>query len=324
MHWLLRTPLAADMSCAPALKAVALMGATGSGKSALALPVAEAAGSCIVCCDSMQVYKGLDIGTAKATRDEQARVPHFMLDCCELFDCQERPDAFSAARWASGAAQVIAQENKAGRVPLIVGGTGLYLRALTEGLADIPAVLPEVRDALEARLHAEGVQAMHAELCRVDAPTASRLPATDTQRIMRALSVYHSSGKALSAWISEASVAPASEIPVFVLDVPREVLRSRIADRFEAMLAAGWLDEVRWLACQRLPETHPAVRAVGYRQLLRHVRGTCALDEAVAAGIAATRHYAKRQQTWFAHQLQDAIHGSADAVKPQLLAALAT
>jgi len=287
------------------------MGATGSGKSALALPLAEAAGAAIVCCDSMQVYRKLDIGTAKAGADEQARVPHFMLDCCELFDGNERPDAFSAARWAAEAAQVIRQENDAGRVPLIVGGTGLYLKALTEGLADIPAVLPGVRDALEARLNLEGVQAMHAELMQVDAATASRLPATDTQRIMRALSVYHSSGRALSAWISEAPVAPSSEIPVFVLDVPREVLRSRIAKRFEAMLEAGWLDEVRWLAGLHLPDTHPAIRAVGYRQLMAHLKGECDLAQAVTDGITATRHYAKRQVTWFAHQSRDAVHGDA-------------
>jgi len=300
-----------SLSCVPALKAVALMGATGSGKSALALPLAEAAGTCIVCCDSMQVYRKLDIGTAKAGPDEQARVPHFMLDCCDLFDSNGRSDAFSAARWAAEAALLIRQENAAGRVPLIVGGTGLYLKALTEGLADIPAVLPEVRDALEARLNLEGVQAMHAELMQLDAATASRLHATDTQRIMRALSVYHSSGRALSAWISEAPVAPPCEIPVFVLDVPREELRSRIAQRFEAMLAAGWLDEARWLDGLGLPDTHPAIRAVGYRQLIAHLHGECDLAQAVRDGITATRHYAKRQVTWFAHQSRDAVHGDA-------------
>ncbi|MDQ6966255.1 MAG: tRNA (adenosine(37)-N6)-dimethylallyltransferase MiaA [Mariprofundaceae bacterium] len=292
------------------LRAVALMGATGSGKSALALPLAESAGCSIVCCDSMQVYSGLDIGTAKAGLDEQVRVPHFMLDCCEL------PDAFSAARWAAETAQIIRQENEAGRVPLIVGGTGLYLKALSDGLADIPAVLVEVRDTLEARLRVEGVQAMYAELVKVDAATANRLPATDTQRIIRALSVYHSSGRALSSWISEAPVTPPSEIPVFVLEVLREDLRSRIASRFKAMLEVGWLDEARWLAGMNLPDNHPAIRAVGYRQLISHIRGECALADAVQQGVTATRHYAKRQVTWFAHQSRDAVHGDTLTLAP--------
>lgn len=303
-------------SAQAALQAVALTGATGSGKSSLALPLAGAAGASIVCCDSMQVYTGLDIGTAKANADEQARVPHFLLDCCAL------PEVFSAARWAAEAERVIRSENRAGRVPLIVGGTGLYLRALTDGLADIPAVNPEVRDHLEQRLLAEGVQAMHAELLRVDERTAQRLPAGDTQRIMRALSVYHSSGKALSDWISEAPPAPQTEIAIFVLDVPRAVLRQRIAERFDAMLAAGWLDEVRQLAGLKLADTHPAIRAVGYRQLLAHVRGECTLPQAVADGITATRHYAKRQVTWFAHQTSDAVHGDAATLSPLLAQAL--
>ncbi|OIQ03261.1 MAG: tRNA (adenosine(37)-N6)-dimethylallyltransferase MiaA [Zetaproteobacteria bacterium CG06_land_8_20_14_3_00_59_53] len=300
----------------PVLRAVALMGATGSGKSALALPLAEAAEVPIVCCDSMQVYTGLDIGTAKATKREQARVPHHLIDCCEL------PDAFSAARWATQAADVIRVENEAGRVPLIVGGTGLYLRALTRGLADIPEVSPAVRQALEQRLQVSGIEAMHAELLTVDAATAGRLPDTDTQRIMRALSVYHSSGRPLSAWIGEAPPAPPTEIPVFVLDVPREVLRLRIAERFDAMLAAGWLDEVRALQALHLADTHPVVRAVGYRQLLAHVRGECPLDEAVRDGITATRHYAKRQVTWFAHQTGDAVRGDAGMLVPLLADAI--
>lgn len=298
------------------IRAVALMGATGSGKSALALPLAEAVGTSIVCCDSMQVYRGLDIGTAKATPGEQARVPHFLLDCCAL------PDAFSAAKWAAQAQPVIRAENEAGRVPLIVGGTGLYLRALTIGLADIPAVEAALRDALQARLQAAGVQAMHAELGRVDPATAGRLHATDTQRIMRALAVYHSSGRPLSEWIDKAPVAPPGDIPVFVLDVPRERLRQRIAQRFEAMLAAGWLEEARWLAGLGLAATHPAARAVGYRQLLAYLKGECELAQAVADGITATRHYAKRQVTWFAHQAGEAVHGDAATLSPLIAGAL--
>ena len=292
------------------------MGATGGGKSSLALPIAEAAGTSIVSCDSMQVYQQLDIGTAKASQEEQARVPHALLDCCAL------PDAFSAAKWAELAEAFIRSENQAGRVPLIVGGTGLYLRALSEGLADIPPEMPGVREGLLKRLEAEGVQALHAELAKVDGPTAARLQDTDTQRILRALAVFHSSGRSLSDWVSEPVPAPVCDIPVFVLDVPRDVLRERIKQRFTSMLDAGWLDEVRWLAGLHLPDTHPAVRAVGYRQLLAHVQGGSGLDQAVQDGITATRRYAKRQQTWFAHQTPQAIHGDADTLAPLIAEAL--
>jgi len=298
------------------LRAVALMGATGSGKSSLAVPLAEAAGTAMICCDSMQVYVGLDIGTAKARLDEQARVPHALLDCCAL------PDAFSAARWAKLAAAVIRQENGAGRTPLIVGGTGLYLRALIEGLADIPPELPGVREQLLQRLEEEGVQALHAELSAVDAATAARLQRTDTQRIVRALAVYHSSGRSLSDWVSE-SVPPAKmDIPAFVLDMQREALRQRIARRFREMLDDGWLDEARWLAGLKLADTHPALRAVGYRQLLAHVRGECGMEQAAQDGITATRRYAKRQQTWFAHQTPQATHGDAAELAPLIAKAL--
>ncbi len=298
------------------LKAVALMGATASGKSALAMPSAMAAKASIICCDSMQVYCGLDIGTAKPDAEEQARVPHALIDCCTL------PDAFSAARWAVLAAEFIRAENAAGRVPLIVGGTGLYLRALTDGLADIPPVHPEVRERLVRRLHDEGIEALHAELARMDAPTAARLARTDTQRILRALAVYHSSGRPLSVWHRESPEMPQTEIPVFVLRMEREELRLRIARRFESMLEAGWLDEVRWLAGLNLPVTHPVVRAVGYRQLLDHVRGECSLEDAMNAGITATRRYAKRQETWFAHQTPDAVHADAAKLAPLLAEAL--
>lgn len=298
------------------LKAVALMGATASGKSALALPLAESAGRTIVCCDSMQVYRGLDIGTAKPSQDEQARVPHALIDCCTL------PDAFSAARWATLAAEFIRGENEAGRVPLIVGGTGLYLKALAEGLADIPAEEPGVREALLRHLQSEGIQAMHAELARVDPATAARLELNDTQRILRALAVYHSSGWPLSDWHQESPDLLQTDIPVFVLQVEREELRLRIARRFESMLASGWLDEVRRLDKLNLPETHPAMRAVGYRQLLAHVHGECELEDAMNAGITATRRYAKRQETWFAHQTPHAVHADATGLAPLLTEAL--
>ena len=286
------------------LKATGLMGATGTGKSALAMRVAETVGTSIICCDSMQLYRGLDIGTAKPTQAERKAVPHFMVDCCDL------PDMYSAARWAKEARVFIEAENNQGRKPIIVGGTGLYLKALMQGFADIPAEKPDVRQRIEALQRESGTAALYALLQRQDPDMAQRLKAGDTQRIMRALCVCESTGKTLSAWQQEGKEeTDPIECPVFVLDVEREVLRLRLADRFHAMLQAGWMDEVRWLDALQLPDTHPAMRAVGFRQLLDHLHGSVSLEQAIADGITATRRYAKRQVTWFHNQTPDAIHG---------------
>ena len=301
------------MSLLP-LRAVALMGATGAGKSALAMDVAKTADCSIICCDSMQLYKGLDIGTAKPTKDEQGEVPHFMVDCCEL------PDQYSAARWAEEARNVIEMENAAGRIPLIVGGTGLYLRALIEGFANIPEENHALREKYE-RIHKEqGTAVLYQLLQDKDAAMAARLTVGDSQRIKRALCVFESTGKSLATWQTEAKADHADiECPVFVLDVPREMLRQKLAARFHAMMQAGWLDEVRWLAAQAVPDTHPTLRAVGYRQLLDYLDGRLPLDKAINDGITATRRYAKRQVTWFAHQTPYALHGAATVLYPLLL-----
>ena len=284
------------------------MGATGAGKSALAMRAAQAFNSSIISCDSMQLYRGLDIGTAKPTREEQQQIHHHLIDCADL------SETWSAARWADAAADVIASENSKGITPLIVGGTGMYLRALTEGFADIPDEKPEVREVLQALQKEHGTPYLHAMLSEVDSITAARLHNSDTQRIMRALGVFQSSGKPLSFWQAEgASKGRDIDCPVVVLEVDRELLRQRIADRFHAMIDAGWLDEVRWLLAQQVGELHPAMRAVGYRQLIDHLNGECSLAEAVRDGITATRRYAKRQQTWFRNQTQDAFFGDADS-----------
>jgi len=285
------------------LKAIALMGATGTGKSVLAMRVANAMGSSIICCDSMQLYRGLDIGTAKPTDAEREAVPHFMVDCCDL------PGIYSAVRWAKEARVFIETENSQGRKPIIVGGTGLYLKALMQGFADIPAEKPEVRQRFEALHREAGTAALYALLQHEDPDMALRLKAGDTQRIMRALCVCESTGKPLSVWQQQEKEATPIDCPVFVLDVERDILRQRLADRFHAMLQAGWLDEVRWLDVQQLPDTHPAMRAVGYRQLLDHLHGILSLEQAIADGITATRRYAKRQVTWFNNQTKDAVHG---------------
>jgi len=290
------------------LQAVALMGATGTGKSALAMKVAQEKQISIISCDSMQLYRGLDIGTAKPTPEEQQTVLHFMIDCADL------SETYSAARWSDEAAEVIAAENEAGRTPLIVGGTGMYLRALTEGFADIPAERPEIREKFMELQKEQGTPSLHALLKEVDEETAERLNESDTQRIIRALAVYHSSGVALSHWQQQASSGKRDiRCPVIVLEVERVVLRERIAERFDMMMEAGWLDEIRWLKGQDVGEMHPAMRAVGYRQLLSHLDGECSLDEAIRDGITATRRYAKRQQTWFANQTTEAFFGDAEA-----------
>lgn len=289
------------------------MGATGTGKSALAMEVAKAVDCSIICCDSMQLYKGLDVGTAKASRDEQNEVPHFMVDCCEL------PDLYSAARWATEVRNVIKKENESGRTPLIVGGSGLYLRALIEGFATVPEENPEVREKYELVHKEQGTEALHRLLQHKDAEMAARLKVGDSQRIKRALCVFESTGKSLATWQAEAKVGHSDiKCPVFVLDVPREQLREKLAGRFHTMIQAGWLDEVRWLKAKAVPDTHPSMRAVGYRQLLDHLDGKLPLDKAINDGITATRRYAKRQVTWFAHQTPDAIHGAASVLYPLL------
>jgi len=295
------------------------MGPTGTGKSSLAMHIAEAGNSAIVCCDSMQVYQKLNIGTAKASIEEQSRVPHFILDCCEL------PASFSAARWTECAATVIQKENQAGRVPLVVGGTGLYLKALIEGFSEIPPEQAGVREKLEHLRTAQGTSGLYRILQEKDADMAKRLESGDTQRIMRALCVFESTGKPLSAWQAQGGTSKSKiHCPVFVLDMPRDALRQRIACRFQDMLDTGWLEEVQWLDALHLSDAHPAMRAVGYRQLLTHVRGECSLPEAIDAGITATRRYAKRQRTWFTHQTPDAVWGSADPLTPRIIEALQT
>ena len=297
-----------------ALQAVALMGATGTGKSALAMQLAAQAKTSIICCDSMQLYQGLDIGTAKPTEAERQEVSHFLVDCCEL------PDLYSAARWAQEARVVIKAENEQGRMPLIVGGTGLYLKALLQGFADIPDEKEAVRKKFEMLQWVEGTEGLFSYLQEHDAVMAARLKANDSQRIMRALCVLESTGRSLADWQAEASSqVVAIDCPVFELDVEREHLRERLATRCQTMMERGWLDEVRWLAALKLPDTHPAMRAVGYRQLLDHLKGDLTQEKAVSDTITATRRYAKRQVTWFNHQTPDATHGSADDLKDNMM-----
>jgi len=298
------------------LRCAALVGATASGKSSLAFSLAQQYQTSLIACDSMQVYQGLDIGTAKATTLEQSQVPHFLLNVVQL------SQVFSAADWVRHSLAVIQSENDAGRTPLLVGGCGFYLRALLEGLSPIPAEKEQVREQVQQQWQAEGNAWLHQQVSLCDPNTAARLHEADSQRLLRALTVYQSSGTPLSVWQEKEPDKVEIHCPVFVLDMPREQLYTRINQRFDQMMAQGWLAETQWLKDQSLDESHPALRAVGYRQLLDRLQGTLNEQDAVTKGKTATRRYAKRQQTWFRHQIPTATVGSATDITQALKAVL--
>ncbi len=301
-------------STTPPWRAMALMGATGTGKTALALDVAASCGSVIISCDSMQLYCGLDIGTAKASVEERQRIRHHLIDCADI------SEVWSAQRWADAALEIIKQENGQGRVPLIVGGTGMYLRALVEGFAKIPEEKEGVRDYFVSLQAEYGTPYLHDLLKQCDPILAERLHNTDSQRIMRGLCIYKSTNVPLSTWQAEQEAQKERiDCPVFVLNVPRPELRERLAKRIDAMMVAGWLDEVRWLKEQQVSELHPAMRAVGYRQLLMYLNDECSLQEALRDAITASRKYAKRQVTWFRNQTPNAVQGDAEALKQAMV-----
>lgn len=272
---------------------IALVGPTGSGKTAVALQLAARWGAEIVNCDSRQVFRGLDIGTAKPTAAERATVPH------HLFDVVDPDQAFDAARYAALARAAIAEIRGRGRRAIVVGGTGLYLRALRFGLFAGPAADP----ALRARLLAEEAAApgvLYARLAAIDPATATRLAARDRVRVVRALEVFEVSGRRLSEWHA-AHRAAGGELAMRVvgLHVPRATLVARLDARCEAMLAGGLLAEVRALLARGYGPELPALGSIGYRQMAAHLRGALDLAAALAAMQRATRQLAKRQRTWF-------------------------
>ncbi|MGV8922288.1 MAG: tRNA (adenosine(37)-N6)-dimethylallyltransferase MiaA [Thermomonas sp.] len=284
---------------------IALMGPTASGKSAYALDLADRLDGEIVSVDSVLVYRGLDIGAAKPARDEQARVPH------HLMDVRDPWQPYSAAEFAVDAAVAIDGILARGKLPILAGGTGLYFRALLEGLAAMPEADAAQRAAIAAEAEASGWPGMHAALARVDAAAARRIHATDAQRIQRALEVYRLSGRAISEWQRDAKMKTSCwKVLKLVLAPPdRAVLHARIEQRFDAMLVEGFLDEVH--ALRGLPElaTHaaplelPAIRAVGYRQAWQWLDGDGDATLFRERAIAATRQLAKRQFTWLRGEL---------------------
>lgn len=286
-------------------RAIALMGPTASGKSAYAIALAGRLGGEIVSVDSALVYRGLDIGAAKPTRAEQALAPH------HLVDLREPWQPYSAAEFATDARAAIDGIVARGRLPILAGGTGLYFRALLEGLSDMPQADEALRAAITAEAQVRGWAALHAELARVDPAAAARIHATDAQRIQRALEVYRLSGRPISAWQRDAAGPrlPLNVLKLVLAPPRRDDLHARIEARFDAMLAAGFLDEVR--ALRALPELRahpraldlPALRAVGYRQAWEHLDGASTPAEFRARAIAATRQLAKRQFTWLRGEL---------------------
>jgi tRNA dimethylallyltransferase len=276
---------------------IGIAGPTASGKTALALTVAERFGCEIVSVDSALVYRGMDIGTAKPSAAERARLPH------HLIDIREPTQAYSAAEFAHDARRLVAEIRARGRRALLVGGTMLYFKALTDGLDALPAANAQVRAQLEAQARRIGWPAMHQELARVDPITAERLAPNDAQRINRALEVWQVSGHPLSSFHAGAK-SPAAAPPLLALEPQqRSGLHQRIAQRFDAMIEAGFIDEVKRL--RATPGVHaelPAMRAVGYRQaweaLDAGLQGDALHQSVRERGIAATRQLAKRQLTW--------------------------
>jgi tRNA dimethylallyltransferase len=286
-------------SAAPRPPLLVLTGPTGSGKSDLALELSD----ClqpelpveIISVDSVLIYRGMDIGSAKPGRDARARVPH------HLIDIRDPAQSYSAGEFVHDARAAIAAIQRRGRLPLLVGGTMLYLRALYQGLAVLPPASAAVRLDLDAQAASGGWPALHAELERVDPAAAARIARTDAQRIQRALEVHRLTGVPISQWQRRTQGARDQFcwLRYALLPSARSDWRRHLAARFHAMLQAGLLEEVRALYARGdLTERHPAVRAVGYRQLWRYFAGSCSLEEAVQRAIIATAQLCKRQLSW--------------------------
>ena len=274
-------------------RGLCLAGPTAAGKTGLALALAERLPLEIVSVDSALVYRGMDIGTAKPSAAERAAVPH------HLIDILDPTEAYSAARFAAEATRLAAEIGARGKLPLLVGGTMLYFKALRDGLNPMPGADPALRAALDARAAVEGWPALHAELARVDPATAARLAPNDRQRIQRALEVWQLSGRPLSAWQAGATATEHGRWPLIALEpASRNWLHERIARRLDAMAAAGFVDEVR--ALQARGDLHPelpSMRCVGYRQVWAALAAGRS-DGWRDAALAATRQLAKRQLTW--------------------------
>ena len=270
------------------------MGPTASGKSALAARLADHLPVEIVSVDSAQVYRGMDVGTAKPSASERAAVPH------HLIDILDPTESYSAAQFRADALKLIREISARGRTPLLVGGTMLYFKALREGLSDLPDSDPAVRAQIDAEAAERGWPALHAQLAKIDAPTAARLKPTDAQRIQRALEIHRVTGKPMSKLLGrKKSALPFRLVELALAPSDRGELHRRIEARFEAMLERGLVEELRALRERHdLRPGLPSMRCVGYRQAWQHLDGKFGRDELRDRGIFATRQLAKRQLTW--------------------------
>ena len=271
-----------------------IAGPTASGKSALAMALAERQNGVIVNADSAQVYRDLRILTARPSAADEARVPH------RLYGYRDGAEACSAADWASDAKAAIRSIHAEGRLPILAGGTGLYLRTLLEGIAPVPSIDPEVRREVRALAVADA----HDALAREDPEAAARLRPADTSRVARALEVVRATGTPLSHWQRQKEGGIGSEVRLrpLILLPPRDWLYERCDRRFETMINGGGAEEVRALLARGLHPSLPVMRAIGVPEITGLLRGDCSRDEALAAGKTATRQYAKRQYTWFSRQ----------------------
>ncbi|MES2682452.1 MAG: tRNA (adenosine(37)-N6)-dimethylallyltransferase MiaA [Pseudomonadota bacterium] len=279
------------------------MGPTASGKTGLALALAAAiekggtpwVGASLISVDSAQVFRGMDIGTAKLPRETLARWPH------GLIDILDPAESYSAARFRDDAMALVAEARAANRLPILVGGTGLYFRALENGLSNLPVADAALREQLSAQAAVQGWPAMHAQLAAIDAEAASQIKPNDPQRILRALEIHTLTGRTRSQhWSAPKSAGLAGPlVKIGLLPPDRATLHAAIAERFQQMMRDGFLDEVRRLKARGdLHKDLPSIRAVGYRQLWEHLEGACSLIDAIERGTIATRQYAKRQITW--------------------------
>jgi tRNA dimethylallyltransferase len=282
-------------------RAVLIAGPTASGKSALALALAETHGGVIINTDSMQVYRDLRVLTARPTLEEESRAPH------RLYGHVDAAVNFSAGAWVADAATALAEAHAQNRLPIFAGGSGLYFTALTRGLSAVPPIPPEVREDVRARLARDGVEALHAQLMLRDPASAERLKPRDRTRIARALEVVEATGRSLTDWHRDGlpPLLPPGSFTAVFLEPDRDELYARIDARFDTMLRAGALDEVAALASRKLDPLLPAMKAHGVPALVRHLAGEVTLEQAAVIGRADTRHYAKRQFTWFRHQLPE-------------------
>ena len=305
---------------------ICLMGPTAAGKTSAALRIADEFPVALVSVDSALVYRGMDIGTAKPDPQTLARVPH------ELIDIRDPEEAYSAGDFVRDATATIRKIRAQGRIPLLVGGTMLYFRALIDGMAILPAADRRVRADIDREAAAAGWPGLHAQLGQVDAESAARIDPHDAQRIQRALEVYRVSGRALSEW-HRSAVTPQIDcdyLKIALIPASRANLHERIAQRLERMMAAGFLDEVRTLMSRpALTREHSSMRAVGYRQLWAHLAGETARPEAEYRALVATRQLCKRQLTWLRsdtglHSFDPLEAGAAAAISSLLAKTLNT